>query len=141
MIWASTLQIRKHGYSGDFNFIILFVVDILRLYAIINSDAVSLFVDSSFMFLAMLNMWLFLIYSVNLNDEYHYIFATKNHQRQKLQDNTKTYSSFKKVLKHTAPPETYPSFKKVSKIHWSIHYRTSWVKLMLIVQDQTKYDL
>ena len=40
MIWASTLQIRRHGYFGDFNFIILFVVGILPLYAI-NSDAVS----------------------------------------------------------------------------------------------------
>jgi hypothetical protein len=47
MICASTLQIRKHGYSGDFNFIISFVVGILPLYAI-NSDAVSLFADSSF---------------------------------------------------------------------------------------------
>jgi hypothetical protein len=61
MIWASTLQIRKHGYSGDFNFIILFVVGIMPLYAI-NSDAVSLFADSSFTFLAKLNMWLYLMY-------------------------------------------------------------------------------
>jgi hypothetical protein len=45
------LQIRRHGYFGDFNFIILFVVGILSLYAI-NLDAVSLFVDSSFTFLA-----------------------------------------------------------------------------------------
>jgi hypothetical protein len=51
MIWTSTLQIRRHGYFGDFNFIILFVVGILPLYAI-NLDAVSLFADSSFMFLA-----------------------------------------------------------------------------------------
>ena len=40
MIWASTLQIRRHGYFGDFNFIILFVVGILPLYAI-NLDAVN----------------------------------------------------------------------------------------------------
>jgi len=33
MIWASTLQIRKHEYFGDLNFIILFV-GILSLYAI-----------------------------------------------------------------------------------------------------------
>ncbi|KAK2432666.1 hypothetical protein QL285_018033 [Trifolium repens] len=51
MIWTSTLQIRRHGYFGDFNFIILFVVGILPLYAI-NLDAVSLFADSSFTFLA-----------------------------------------------------------------------------------------
>jgi hypothetical protein len=55
MVWASTLQIRNHGYSGDFNFIILFVVDILPLYAI-NSDAMSLFAGLSFMFLTKLNM-------------------------------------------------------------------------------------
>ena len=46
MIWASTLQIRKHGYSGDFDLIILFV-GILSLYAI-NLDAMSLFTVSSF---------------------------------------------------------------------------------------------
>ncbi|PNY06646.1 topless-related protein 3-like [Trifolium pratense] len=39
MIWASMLQIRRLGYFGDFNFIILFVVGILPLYAI-NSDAI-----------------------------------------------------------------------------------------------------
>jgi len=32
MIWASTLQIRKHEYFGDLEFIILFV-GILPLYA------------------------------------------------------------------------------------------------------------
>jgi hypothetical protein len=58
MIWASTLQIRSHRYSGHFNFIILFVVGILPLYAI-NSDAVSMFADSSFTFLVILNMWLY----------------------------------------------------------------------------------
>ena len=44
MIWASTLQIRKYGYFGGLDFIILFV-GILSLYA------VSLFTDSSFTFL------------------------------------------------------------------------------------------
>jgi hypothetical protein len=34
MIWALTLQIWKHGYSDDFNFIILFFIGILLLYAI-----------------------------------------------------------------------------------------------------------
>jgi hypothetical protein len=51
MICASTLQIQKHGRSGDFKIFILFVVGILPLYAI-NLDVVSLFADSSFMFLA-----------------------------------------------------------------------------------------
>jgi len=51
MIWASTLQIQKHGYFGDLDFIIL-LVGILPLYAI-NLDVVSLFADSPFTFLAM----------------------------------------------------------------------------------------
>jgi hypothetical protein len=45
MIWASTLQIRKHEYFGDLNFIILFV-GILPMYAI-NLCALSLFPNSS----------------------------------------------------------------------------------------------
>jgi hypothetical protein len=44
MIWTSTLQIWRLRYPGDFSFIILFVVDILSLYAI-NLDIVSLFAD------------------------------------------------------------------------------------------------
>jgi len=51
MIWASTLQIWKHGYFGGLDFIILFV-GILPLY-VINLGVVSLFTDSSFTFLAM----------------------------------------------------------------------------------------
>ncbi|AES59589.1 transmembrane protein, putative [Medicago truncatula] len=51
MICTSTLQIRKHGYFGDFGFIILFV-GILLLHAI-NLAVVSLFADSPFIFLAM----------------------------------------------------------------------------------------
>ncbi|CAJ2653385.1 unnamed protein product [Trifolium pratense] len=58
MIWASSLQIRKHGHSGDFYHIILFVGILqLPLYAI-NMDAVRLFAVSSFLFLAMLNLYL-----------------------------------------------------------------------------------
>ncbi|MCI96630.1 helicase-like protein, partial [Trifolium medium] len=37
MVWASSLQIQKHGHSGDFNFITL-LVDILPLYAINLDD-------------------------------------------------------------------------------------------------------
>ena len=51
MIWASTLQIQKHGYFGDLDFIILFV-GIFSLYAI-NLSVVSLFAYSFFTFLAM----------------------------------------------------------------------------------------
>jgi hypothetical protein len=66
MIWASTLQIQKHGYSGDLDFIILFV-GILPLNAI-NLGAVSLFADSPFTFLAILIMLLALMYSINMNE-------------------------------------------------------------------------
>jgi len=45
MIWASTLQIRKHGYFDDLDFIILFA-SILPMYAI-NLGTMSLFADSS----------------------------------------------------------------------------------------------
>ena len=51
MIWASTLQIRKHVNFGDLGIIILFV-GILPFQAI-NLGVVSLFADSPFMFLAM----------------------------------------------------------------------------------------
>jgi len=51
MIWASMLQIRKHGYFGNLDFIILFV-GILSMYAI-KLGVVSLFVNSPFKFLAM----------------------------------------------------------------------------------------
>jgi len=54
MILMSTLQIRKHWCSGDLNFIILFV-GIFPLYAI-NLGVVSLFANSPFTFLAMLNV-------------------------------------------------------------------------------------
>jgi len=62
MIWTSTLQIWKQEYSGDLDFIILFV-GILSLYAI-NLGDVSLFADSPFTFLAML----ILMYYVSLNE-------------------------------------------------------------------------
>jgi len=55
---SSTLQIRRHEYSRNFNIVILVIfVDIgtLPFYAI-NIDVVSLFTDSSF-FLANLNLY------------------------------------------------------------------------------------
>jgi hypothetical protein len=46
---SSTLQIRRHDYSGHLNFIIPIVgLEIKPVYAI-NSDVVSLFADSSFL--------------------------------------------------------------------------------------------
>jgi len=56
---SSTLQIRRHEYSGDMNIIILFIcvgICTLSFYAI-NMDAVSLFTYSSFSFLANLNLY------------------------------------------------------------------------------------
>ncbi|KEH32943.1 transmembrane protein, putative [Medicago truncatula] len=51
---SSTLQIRKHGYSGDLNIVICVGICTLLFYAI-NMDVVSLFTDSSFLFLANLH--------------------------------------------------------------------------------------
>jgi len=53
---SSTLQIRRHEYSGDLNIVIFVGIDTLLFYAI-NMDVVSLFTDSSFLFLANLNLY------------------------------------------------------------------------------------
>jgi len=56
---ASTLQIRSHECSGDFNIVILVIfvgIGILPFYAI-NMDVVSLFTISSFLFLANLDLY------------------------------------------------------------------------------------
>jgi hypothetical protein len=53
---SSTLQIRRHGYSGHFNIVIFVGICNLPFYAI-NMDAVSLFADSSFLFLAIMNLY------------------------------------------------------------------------------------
>ncbi|AES64122.1 transmembrane protein, putative [Medicago truncatula] len=50
----STLQIRRHGYSGDLNMVICVGICILSFYAI-NMDVVSMFTNSSFLFLANLH--------------------------------------------------------------------------------------
>jgi len=82
MIWTSTLQIRKHGYSSDLDLIILFV-GILTLYAI-NLDAVSLFTVSSFTFLAILMMLLYLMYSIDLNEWISFCFCQKKNLKSVL---------------------------------------------------------
>jgi hypothetical protein len=75
MIWTSTLQIRKHEHSDDFNFFILFV-GILPFYAI-NLDDVGLFTDSCFLFLAMLDLYLHILYSIDYWDEWILLFLVK----------------------------------------------------------------
>jgi len=75
MVWASTLQIWKHVYSGDLDFIILYV-SILSLCAI-NLGVVNLFVNSSFTFLVILIMLLYLMYSINLNKWISFCFFVK----------------------------------------------------------------
>jgi len=47
---SSTLQIRRHDYSGDFNIVIFVGLCTLSFYAI-NMDVASLFTYSSFLFL------------------------------------------------------------------------------------------
>ncbi|AES88782.1 transmembrane protein, putative [Medicago truncatula] len=51
---SSTLQIRRHGYSGYLNIVICVGLCTLPFYAI-NMDVVSLFTNSSFLFLANLH--------------------------------------------------------------------------------------
>jgi len=53
---SSTLLIRKHKYSEDLNIIIFIGIDTLSFYAI-NMDDVSLFANSSFLFVASLNLY------------------------------------------------------------------------------------
>ena len=48
---SSTLQIRMHDYFGDFNIVIFVGLCTLPIYSI-NIDVVSLFANSSFLFLA-----------------------------------------------------------------------------------------
>ena len=82
MIWASSLQIREHGHFGDFYFIILFVGILqLPLYAI-NIDAVRLFADSSFLFLAMLNLYLHVMYSINYWNEWISLFLSQKNKNK-----------------------------------------------------------
>ncbi|AES88535.1 transmembrane protein, putative [Medicago truncatula] len=51
---SSTLQIRKHDYSGDLNIFICVGICTLPFYAN-NMDVVSLFIDSSFLLIANLH--------------------------------------------------------------------------------------
>jgi len=78
---TSTLQIQKHGYSGDLDLIILFV-GILLWYAI-NLDVVSMFVVSSFTFLEILMILLYLMYSINLNEWISFCFCQKKKRDRK----------------------------------------------------------
>jgi len=56
---SSTLQIQRHEYSGDLNIVILviFVGICTLLFYAINMDDVSLFTDSSFLFLVNLDLY------------------------------------------------------------------------------------
>jgi len=76
---SSTLQIRKHEYFRDLNIVILVIfvgICTLPFYAI-NMDVVSLFTDSSFLFLANLNL-----YCINILDKFEWMniiyFCKKN---------------------------------------------------------------
>jgi len=56
---SSTLQIRKHEYFGDLNIVMLVIfigIGTLPFYAI-NMDVVSLYTNSSFLFLANLDLY------------------------------------------------------------------------------------
>jgi len=65
---------RKHGCSRHMDFVMLFV-GILLLYAInLGVEFFSPYIHS---FLAMLNMWLYLMYSINLNEWISFCFYKK----------------------------------------------------------------
>jgi len=67
---SSMLQIRRHEYSEDMNIVILVIfvgIGTLLFYAI-NIDVVSLFTNSSFLFLANLDLFCINVYSINLNE-------------------------------------------------------------------------
>jgi len=51
---SSTLQIWRHGYYRDLN-IVIYVGFYTLLFYVINMDVVSLFADTSFLFLANLH--------------------------------------------------------------------------------------
>jgi hypothetical protein len=70
---SSTMQIRRHMYSDYFDIITLFVD-----MSMINLDCVSFFADnSSFSFLAVLNLYLNLMYYTDLNEWISFIFSKK----------------------------------------------------------------
>jgi hypothetical protein len=76
MTSLSTMKIRRHLYFGNFYFVTLFVSLSMPFY-VINLDAVSLFADSYFSFLALLNLYLYLMYlSVWMNE--YYVFVKKS---------------------------------------------------------------
>jgi hypothetical protein len=61
------MQIQRHEYSDYLYFVTLFVGLSMPFYAI-NLDDMSLFADSSFSFLVMLNLYLYMMYSIDLNE-------------------------------------------------------------------------
>jgi len=73
---SSTLQIQRHEYFRDFNIVIFIGIFTLPFYAI-NMDVVSLFTDSSFLFLANLNL-----YCINVLHQFEWVnivyFCQKN---------------------------------------------------------------
>jgi len=70
---SSTLQIRRHEYSGDLNLVIFVGTCTFPFYAI-NVDVVSLFTDSSFLLLANLDLYCI---EINLNEWISFIFVKK----------------------------------------------------------------
>jgi hypothetical protein len=72
---SSLLQIRMHGYSGHFNIVKYVGLCNMPFYAI-NTDAVSLFADSSFLFLAILSLYCInVLFSIWMNE--YLLFSKK----------------------------------------------------------------
>ena len=74
IIYASTLKIWKHGYFDHLDFIILFV-GILSLSAI--NLVLRVCLQIPFTFLALLNILLYVMYYINLNERISFCFCQK----------------------------------------------------------------
>src|SRR3954471_19877211 len=94
----STLQIRKHDYFGHLNTVntLIFVgICNLPFYAI-NMDAMNLFADSSFLFLAILNLYCNdVLYRFELMNIIYFLSQKKNNNHL-----MKLHSLMRKVIKH-----------------------------------------
>jgi len=75
---SSTLQIQRHEFSEDFNIVIFVGICTLLFYAI-NMDVVSLFTDSSFLFLT--NLDLYYIDVLHQFERISFIFVKKKLSR------------------------------------------------------------
>jgi len=88
ILTSSTLQIRRHEYFGDINIVILVIfvgISTLLFYAI-NMDVVSLFTDSSFLFLVNLNL-----YCIDVLYQFELMYIVYFCQKKSIRQKTKLH--------------------------------------------------